>query len=211
MAPKPTKHRASALARRQALLEAAIQVVSERGLAGATHRAICAQAGLPPSTTTYFFSSIEELLIEALTHFTRRRVEQFSQLSSELAGTSTSQAEIAYGFAQALCTFSPHEIAQFELYLDAGRPSSLLQDGVASIIDGFKEVTVAALRAAGVPEPERLAPVVVCLADGFALHGIARGHKDLDPAPLAEAFLLLVQSAASWPEAISSQTTTGSD
>lgn len=194
MPSRPVKHRASALARREALLEAAILVVSERGLAGATHRAIAARAGLPPSTTTYFYASIDDLLVDALTHFTQQRVLEFKALSQQLVEGSSSLEEIATSFAEALSRRSVHEIAQFELYLDAGRPDSLVRDGITAVLDGFHEVAVTALAAAGIKRPHELAPIVVRLADGFALHAIARGEEIGDSAPLAQAFLQLVKA-----------------
>jgi DNA-binding transcriptional regulator YbjK len=51
------------------LLDAAVAVVAERGVGGATHRAIAARAGVPLSTTSYFFASLDELIVAALRAF----------------------------------------------------------------------------------------------------------------------------------------------
>ena len=61
---RPATHRASGQARRAALLEAAVEVIAEQGVAGATHRAVAARAGMPTSTTSYFFSSLDELMAQ---------------------------------------------------------------------------------------------------------------------------------------------------
>lgn len=188
MATRPTSHRARGLARREALLRAAVEIVAERGVGAATHRAIAERAGVPPSTTTYFFSSIDELILEALRHFTEQRITQLNALSATLAEQHSTPEEIASLFAQTL-TAAPlqHEVAQFEAYLDSSRRDPDERQAVAAILEAFEGVAVSALRAVGAPNPEAIAPIFVSLADGYGLRRIALGH-DLDPAPLADAF-----------------------
>ena len=188
MATRPTSHRARGLARREALLRAAVEIVAERGVGGATHRAIAERAGVPPSTTTYFFASIDELVLEALRHFTEQRIEQLNALSVVLAERDTGPEEIARLFAETLCAAPlQHEVAQFEAYLDTSRRDPEERRAVASILEAFEGVAATALRTVGAPNPEALAPIFVSLADGYGLRRIALGH-DLDPAPLADAF-----------------------
>ena len=62
MAQRVKAHRASAQRRRVALLEAAAELAAETGAGAVTHRAVAARAGVPLSTTSYFFSSIDELV-----------------------------------------------------------------------------------------------------------------------------------------------------
>ncbi|MDQ8043836.1 MAG: TetR family transcriptional regulator [Patulibacter sp.] len=199
MPTRPTNHRARGLARREALLRAAVEIVAERGVGGATHRAIAERAGVPPSTTTYFFSSIDELILEALRHFTQQRVAQFNELSAMLAERQSEPAEIAQLFAEILCAApQQHEVAQFEAYLDASRRDSEDREAVVSILEAFEQVAVSALRQNGTPNPELVAPIFVSLADGYGLRRCALGHN-LDPAPLAEAFHRLFDSYAAVP------------
>src|SRR6476660_7553581 len=77
MAPRVKAHRASAQRRRAALLEAAAQLTAEVGADAVTHRAVAARAGVPLSTTSYFFSSIDELVTEALRMGATERVSEF--------------------------------------------------------------------------------------------------------------------------------------
>jgi len=49
-------------ARRQAMLEAALQIVGEEGCAALTHRRVAERAGVSLSATTYYFRSKEEVL-----------------------------------------------------------------------------------------------------------------------------------------------------
>lgn len=52
--------------RPQRIIDAAIRVVGERGIAGLSHRAVAAEADVPLGSTTYHFASLEDLLTAAL-------------------------------------------------------------------------------------------------------------------------------------------------
>ena len=52
--------------RRQRIIDAAIRVVGEKGLAGLTHRAVAAAADVPLGSTTYHFRTLDELTVAAL-------------------------------------------------------------------------------------------------------------------------------------------------
>src|SRR5580765_7230147 len=56
--------RMSAVDRRAQLLDAAWRVLLTDGIAGATTRAICAEAGMPQGAFHYCFNSRDELLTE---------------------------------------------------------------------------------------------------------------------------------------------------
>lgn len=192
-------HRARGLARRDALLDAAVQIVAERGVGGATHRAIAQRAGVPPSTTTYFFASIDELILAAIQRFTLTRVEQFTAMAALLRSEDRTPHEVATLFAEAL-TSAPitHEIAQFEAYLDAGRREPGHASGIADVVHAFEGVAISALQAMGVERPEVAAPALVALADGYSLRRIALGQRQ-DPAQVADAFLRLIDSYRATP------------
>ncbi|MDT0319146.1 TetR/AcrR family transcriptional regulator [Streptomyces millisiae] len=52
--------------RRQRIVDAAVRVVTEHGIAGLTHRAVAAEADVPLGSTTYHFAGRDELLAAAL-------------------------------------------------------------------------------------------------------------------------------------------------
>jgi AcrR family transcriptional regulator len=68
-APVRRKTRAKGEKSRQAILTAAMVVIAKRGLHAVTHRAIAAEAGVPLSLTTYFFSSLQDLIEQTFDHF----------------------------------------------------------------------------------------------------------------------------------------------
>lgn len=52
--------------RRQRIIDAAITVVGERGIAALSHRAVAAAADVPLGSTTYHFATLDDLLVAAL-------------------------------------------------------------------------------------------------------------------------------------------------
>ena len=53
-------------ARRQRIIDAAIRVVADRGIAGLSHRSAAAEADVPLGSTTYHFKTLDDLLVAAL-------------------------------------------------------------------------------------------------------------------------------------------------
>ena len=53
--------------RRDRLIDAALTVIAERGVAGTTHREIARAADVPLGSMTYHFGSLNEVLAEAFT------------------------------------------------------------------------------------------------------------------------------------------------
>ncbi|GGP80711.1 TetR/AcrR family transcriptional regulator [Saccharothrix coeruleofusca] len=54
--------------RRQALVEAAADLLADGGFDALRHRAVAERAGLPLASTTYYFASLDELVTAALEH-----------------------------------------------------------------------------------------------------------------------------------------------
>src|ERR1700749_535010 len=52
--------------RRYALVSAAADLLCEGGFDAVRHRAVARRAGLPLASTTYYFSSLEDLLVQAV-------------------------------------------------------------------------------------------------------------------------------------------------
>lgn len=67
--PAPRRARRHDPGRRDRLIDAALTVIAERGLAGTTHREIARVADVPLGSTTYHFTSLEELLAEAFNRY----------------------------------------------------------------------------------------------------------------------------------------------
>jgi DNA-binding transcriptional regulator YbjK len=168
-----------------------VEVFAVQGPAGATHLAIAARAGVPPATTSCYFSSIGELLEEARRMFTAERVEELKTLSRTLTAEHASTASLASGVAASL-TYAPRALAlaHVELYLQASRQPALRKAAERTLAT-FEEAAETALRAAGAQRPREGARAFVALADGFMLHRLARPEEEPDPAELQAALRAL--------------------
>ena len=75
----PLPRQARALATRERLLDATIDVLVEAGYAGATTQAVCRRAGVSRGTLLHHFGTRAELLVASLEHVLRRVVSDFVQ------------------------------------------------------------------------------------------------------------------------------------
>ena len=109
--------------RRERILDAAIEVIAEHGLAGTTHRLIAAAADVPLGSLTYHFSSLDELCAQAFTRLAER-------LSRDYAGyfdgvrTQEDLVEAVTDLVQGAAD-DAESAASYELYLAALRNPTL--------------------------------------------------------------------------------------
>lgn len=71
--------------RRQALVAAAAALLSEGGLEAVRHRAVAERAGLPLASTTYYFSSLDDLVSAAVEYESRQELAAGRERLAELA------------------------------------------------------------------------------------------------------------------------------
>ncbi|HEX8869395.1 MAG TPA: TetR family transcriptional regulator [Lentzea sp.] len=72
--------------RRQALVEAASELLVEGGFDAVRHRAVAERAGLPLASTTYYFDSLDELITAAVEFHGRTELASCRARLTELAG-----------------------------------------------------------------------------------------------------------------------------
>lgn len=70
--------------RRQALVEAATELLVEGGFDAVRHRAVAERAGLPLSSTTYYFDSLDDLVAAAVEHHGRGELVRGAELLAAL-------------------------------------------------------------------------------------------------------------------------------
>jgi TetR/AcrR family transcriptional regulator, regulator of biofilm formation and stress response len=111
--------------RKNRIVDAAIDVIAEQGVAGTTHRLIAAAADVPLGSLTYHFSSLEDLRAQAF----QRHAERMSVIyAAHFDGVETcepsveSATDLIHGDAGA----DRHDWAiAYELYLAALRDPAL--------------------------------------------------------------------------------------
>ena len=68
--------RAGSEQRRQAILDAALNIIVTDGIRAVRHRAVAREADVPLSATTYYFKDISDLIADAFTLFAERALEE---------------------------------------------------------------------------------------------------------------------------------------
>ncbi|MEU9340934.1 TetR family transcriptional regulator [Streptomyces sp. NPDC048278] len=111
--------------RRQRIIEAAIRVVGEKGLAGLSHRTVAAEADVPLGSTTYHFKTLDELMVAAL----RQANEGFAKTVAAHGGLADPAADLATALARILGDWLSGDRTavelEYELYLAALRRPAL--------------------------------------------------------------------------------------
>jgi DNA-binding transcriptional regulator YbjK len=112
-------------ARRERLADATIEVLAREGTRGVTHRAVDAQAGEPPGTTSRYFRTRDALLGAAVE---RIRDLHFADLARAPHGSVEADAigeHLAQMVLGALSTNRSRHLAAVELFLESTRRPEL--------------------------------------------------------------------------------------
>jgi DNA-binding transcriptional regulator YbjK len=171
------------------LLRAAIEVIGERGLAGATHKAVTERAEVPLATASYYFSSIAELLNEALHKFIAERADDLASFRHD---SDVGALEIVRWFAEQIMGVpQSRALAFYEVLINAARYPEL-RDSVTDVVSRFQGAAEAGLEAAGANRPDAAARPFLALGLGFGLLHLAQpGDTDTSDFEAAMAALFL--------------------
>ncbi|GGR92170.1 ebrA repressor [Streptomyces aureoverticillatus] len=111
--------------RRQRIIDAAIRVVGEKGIAGLSHRSVAAEADVPLGSTTYHFKTLDDLMVAAL----RQTNEGFAEVARDRAALRDPGVDLAGELAGLLGEWLAGDRAgvelEYELYLAALRRPAL--------------------------------------------------------------------------------------
>lgn len=175
---------------RTRILTATLELIGERGIAGLTNRTVARAAQVSLGTLTYHFPSQEELLGEALHAFVDAEISRLAVITAQVEGTTMSVDEALTHARDAIeaRTSRRAQTAQLELYLHATRNESL-RAAAARCYAAYDRVAAVSLKAIGVPEADRVAPLLGGLIDGLELRRLAVDDLRID---LAEALAALV-------------------
>jgi DNA-binding transcriptional regulator YbjK len=164
-----------ALRRREALLEAAVQLLGEGGFAAVTHRAVARRAALPLAATSYYFSCRDQLLGEAFAVLVERELAQL-RAYVETAPTGSPE-ELAEALAGAYASDRPRQLGLWELYLHAGRDPAL-QSIARAWTDGCDEIVASVLYRAGRPCSPSEVRFVTTVLSGVWLEDIVEARPE---------------------------------
>lgn len=155
--------------RRNAIADAAIHLVATRGLRGLTHRAVDAEAGLPPGSTSYYLRTREALLTACLNRLLAQDVEA---AAGEPAGGTPPLERLVGMIARFASDRAEGQIARYELALEATR-----QPEIRAVTDHhaqqLRTMLVSTLDELGVPDAAQLAWPVAAMLDGLLRDRVA--------------------------------------
>ncbi len=198
VASTPNGTRPRGAARREALLDAVLQVVADEGVDAVTHRRVADVAGLPLASTTYWFESKEHLLTAALERAADRDIERLHAFTREdptgaadpleravaaILGPIEDAAKAPPSGAAENPTYSSRSLllATYALMLEAARRPAL-REVTKRWTDAYWEALSPLLAAAGSGDPRAHAELLVGAADGLLVGQLATGDaSDLAP------------------------------
>lgn len=187
---------------RDRILDAALEVLADDGLAGFTHRRIEERAGVSHGSTTYHFGSRDALFDAVVERLLTREAETLHEVMAEVladvadgpladgaadplrgqpfrAGFEWTEQPgrlLMYRYTRTLMSrlLSEPELirARFEIYLHASRT----EGGLARLTESRQEIYRAqAAQAAtlGYPDPALYARAMVALIDGISIHHVS--------------------------------------
>lgn len=173
--PPATEPRGAA--RRRQLLEATVRLIGEGGIAAIDHRAVAAAAGVPLGSTTYYFSSKDDMVAQALRHVAEREASEIDaqvsdgQLDVEPELLPERLADLVLRiWAGDRVTL----LAQYELYLESARRADL-RPAAARWDQAYRDLLCHALEGLGAPDPPGRARLLCAGLDGLLLEHVASG------------------------------------
>jgi DNA-binding transcriptional regulator YbjK len=184
--------------RRYALVKAAAELLCQGGFEAVRHRAVARRAGLPLASTTYYFSSLDDLIASAVAHIGTMEV---AQLRAQLATVSRRRrsADTTADLLVDLLVGSESEtrlteqlISRYERHIACARLPGLREIQRRSLrqrIDAVAEVIERSGRSA---RPE-LVSALICTVDGAVVSALVDDCQD--PRTVARATVIDVIDA----------------
>lgn len=173
--PRPTS------ARRLQLLDVTIDLIARDGIDAVTHRRVAELAGVPLGSTTYYFSSREDMLVQALECFGQQEAAALTHaLERRSAGRLTSRrctdAVLAIVAPQTSANRS-RAVAQFALLTEAARRPAL-----SAVVREWNQVWLTALAGffdeLGAADAQLQARSTLALIDGLLISQLAAPEPD---------------------------------
>ncbi|MBO0874151.1 MAG: TetR/AcrR family transcriptional regulator [Pseudonocardia sp.] len=190
---------------REALLEAAIVCLRERGYGGTTARDVAGSANVSLGAIRYHFGSMDGLLGEAIAECGRRWIRGF-QRSLAARASAGPEAGLLAEVDQLYEIFESERtlvVGIVEAFAHAQRSTRARQQ-LAELYDELRAgiaAGIGALAGAEQPPGDTIASLFIALADGLMVQWLLDPGRRLDPATLRQVIGALVVTSAGEPRA----------
>lgn len=160
--------------RRYALVSAAAELLAEGGFEAVRHRAVAQRAGLPLASTTYYFSSLDDLIASALEHIGMLEVAQLHARIADLSRRRRSAETTADILVDLLVGEQDNPqaaeqlISRYERYMFCARQPELREIQRRILHQRSGAVAEALERSARIARVE-MAYALVCMVDGAVM------------------------------------------
>ncbi|MCG7608228.1 MULTISPECIES: TetR/AcrR family transcriptional regulator [Mycobacterium] len=157
--------------RRYALVRAAAELLCEGGFDAVRHRAVARRAGLPLASTTYYFSSLDDLIAKAVEYIGTREAEHLSAGVAALSRRRRGAESTADVLVDLLLGGSPERrgieelISRYERYIACARQPGL-RDIQRRILQQRTDAVVEVVERSGRSVRAELVTALVCAVDG---------------------------------------------
>jgi DNA-binding transcriptional regulator YbjK len=156
--------------RRYALVSAAADLLCEGGFDAVRHRAVARRAGLPLASTTYYFSSLDDLIAKAVEHVGTREAQQLRDRAEALSRRRRGAESTADVLVDLLVGETPERvteqlISRYERYIACARQPSL-RDIQRRILQQRTDAVVEVVTRSGRAVRAELLTALVCAVDG---------------------------------------------
>ena len=165
--------------RRYALVSAAADLLCEGGFDAVRHRAVARRAGLPLASTTYYFSSLDDLIAKAVEHVGTRETEELrgrvAALSRRRRGAeSTADLLVDLLVGESPETVTEELISRYERIIACARQPGL-RDIQRRILRQRTDAVVEVVERSGRAVRTELLTALVCAVDGAVVAALVGG------------------------------------
>lgn len=163
--------------RQYALVTAAADLLCEGGFDAVRHRAVARRAGLPLAATTYYFSSLDDLIVKAVEHVgaleaqqLRERVAGLSRRRRAAEATVDVLVDLLVGDDPCVgdepdAQVNEQLISRYERYIACARQPAL-REVQRRILQQRTDAVVKVVERCGRSVRAELVPALVCAVDG---------------------------------------------
>lgn len=173
MTDGPTTRYAKGTLRKKEILAATVDLIYDEGILAVSHRAVAKRAGVAPSAPSYFFPSIDDLVVEAFKSIMATMIGDLEALSAQIRSEDMDRETAVDAYIQLVRnSATKYDKLQFEAYLFASSKPAL-RDAVDSAIAATHRQDSTLVTASRRSDLSWAAPIFTALADGFGLYRVA--------------------------------------
>lgn len=199
MPGEPVKRYRKGEERTREILNATVDLIFEEGISAVSHRTVAKRAKVADSAPSYFFPSIDDLVVEAFRSIMQTMIGSLEALSERIEAEDMDQETAVGEFVKlAIETAPKYDKVQYEAYLFATRRPALRAEVDAAIAATQRQASTL-VTASRRKDLDWAAPILTAYADGVGLHRIASPPDGIGAEALKAGLIALMQALPGEP------------